>query len=482
MTRSAEEGVGLDDLDELQTELELMLVDVSKRSIAIETEIDALANWQELQCKPREKKGNLSTVFASGESSSGKRRSAIRSGKDDSESTVKRLKTLKDLKESSSSSSMSSTASSASSSSTTSTPVPPTTPSSTGKGANSKTKSKSKNVASKLQQHDYDQVASNRNDIPDRFYQFIEQYCGPISEDQLKLVDEMIKAYDDDSEYFKIPNLCKHYSLKKAASIDESTGSSPSRGPTATSSKANSPLNSTSNGTTVTGDSSTADSGKGSTKKKSRAKKGAAVKETEAPSKINFGIFTQRVLQSLLEDPVESIGDLNNGEDNDDDSTATLNDSVHPSGASSTVLKALSLGNTALLEKRIKKELQDCGLLDLDDSVTNDPQNTGDDDDEILKELISAQNELKFVITQNKAQLSQLRTLIETNLKKQQLERQLAQIDEEVKEGYKKLQSIKAKKRNPSKKERDVCLKALKEREEISKQIDALQMNHPFTH
>lgn len=286
----------------------------------------------------------------------------------------------------------------------------------------------------------------------------------------------MLKVYDDDGEYFKVPNLGKHFTLKKPSSLDEPSAPSPSTtvSPTASSSKATSPPHTANgNATTANGTSDSAnDATKGSPKKKPRARKATAGKDKEAVGKGNFGIYTQRLLQSLLEEPMDSIANL----DEEEEANSTNADSVHPTGATSNVLKALSLGNTAQLEKRIKKELQDCGLLDLDESVTNDVHNAGDEDDEVLKELLAAQNELRFIITQNKEQLLQLHSAVEVNLLKQKLETQLVAIDEDVKEGYKKLQSIKAKKRNPSKKEREFCVKALKEREEITKKLDALQV------
>lgn len=287
----------------------------------------------------------------------------------------------------------------------------------------------------------------------------------------------MIRVYDDDGEYFKIPNLGKHFTLKKPSTLDEPAASpSTNVSPTASSSKSTTSSSHTTNGnattTNGTSDPPSVDGTKGSPKKKPRARKATANKDKEAVGKGNFGVFTQRLLQSLLEEPMDSIANL----DEDEDAANANDESIHPSGATSNVLKALSLGNTAQLEKRIKKELQDCGLLDLDDSVTNDVQNAGDEDDEVLKELLASQNELRFIINQNKGQLLKLHSAVEVNLMKQQLETQLATVDEEVKEGYKKLQSIKAKKRNPSKKERDFCLKALKEREEITKKLDELQV------
>lgn len=45
--RSEDEGVGLEDLDVLQNEIETMLVSVTRRQISIESDIEALNSWNE---------------------------------------------------------------------------------------------------------------------------------------------------------------------------------------------------------------------------------------------------------------------------------------------------------------------------------------------------------------------------------------------------------------------------------------------------
>lgn len=124
MTRTEEEGVGLEDLDALQTEVELMLVNVTRRSIAIDSEVDTLTNWQESQCKPhRDKKSSPSKT-----SSETPSKRKARSEPDDGRPVKKALKD-------SSCSSMSSSASTISSASSN---IP---------AKSSQTKSKSKNIA-----------------------------------------------------------------------------------------------------------------------------------------------------------------------------------------------------------------------------------------------------------------------------------------------------------------------------------------------
>lgn len=141
-----------------------------------------------------------------------------------------------------------------------------------------------------------------------------------------------------------------------------------------------------------------------------------------------------------------------------------------PKTGSKKVTKALNLGNTSQLEKRIKKELEEAGLLELDDGSSL----VEDEEDEILRELIKAQNELRMITEQNKSQLQLLLSKAKLDMARQEIQEKLRIVDEEVIEVYRKLTAMKSKKKVPSKKERDAAIKALKERDELIQQLDSL--------
>jgi len=416
--RTEEEGVGLEDLDTLQTEIELMLINVTQRSIAIDVEQDALINWSESQIKPN-KKSKLETP------------SKRKLTREEDTKPVKKL-----AKDTSSCSSVSS-ASTISSISCSTTPPP-----------KSHTKSKSKNVASKIQHHSEYDHSAQKSDIPDRFLHFIEAYTAPIRQENVKLLEDMVKTYDDlESEFLKVPNLGKHYTTKwgKPDTVAESIDSIARGGCT-------------------------------SSKKEGKVKgKKKAGKKDDDQEKGSYGILTQRLLQSLLEDP--------NAEPNPDSPPGTDDGPSLPNG---NVLKALSLGNTSQLEKRIKKELQENGLLDLledpSSSAAGSPSrrtSTGEEEDEILRELIRAQNELKVVAAQNVSSLKGLLSAARTDIERQEIQSRLDAADEQVIEAYKRLVAAKSKKKALSKKEKDVCLKALKERDDLLKELDSLEGSLP---
>ena len=153
--------------------------------------------------------------------------------------------------------------------------------------------------------------------------------------------------------------------------------------------------------------------------------------------------------------------------------------------------KQVSTGNTAQIEKRIKKELQDHGLIELDEpeagsSGVGAGSGAGGaggaaEEDEILHELLKAQSELKMIASTNASQLKSLLQFVRADLQRQEIEQRLAEADEEVIECYKRVTLAKSKKRSITKKEKDSCLKALKEREELVQQLDSLH-TFPLAH
>lgn len=202
---------------------------------------------------------------------------------------------------------------------------------------------------------------------------------------------------------------------------------------------------------------------------------------SKAEEKGSYGILTQRLIQSLLEDsssgppdsPALSDGGVSGSEEK---SVVTGNGNMW---------KQVSTGNTAQIEKRIRKELQDHGLIELDEPETSGgasggagSSSAGAEEDEILRELNKCQSELRMVASTNASQLKSLLSLVRTDLQRQEIEQRLSLVDEEVIDGYKRLMQAKSKKRSISKKEKDACLKSLKDREDLVQQLDALQSHH----
>lgn len=55
-----------------------------------------------------------------------------------------------------------------------------------------------------------------KNDAVNRFWASVEPYCAPITTDDLRVIEEMLKAHEEESEYMKIPPLGIHYTQRWA--------------------------------------------------------------------------------------------------------------------------------------------------------------------------------------------------------------------------------------------------------------------------
>jgi len=137
------------------------------------------------------------------------------------------------------------------------------------------------------------------------------------------------------------------------------------------------------------------------------------------------------------------------------------------------IFKSLNLGNTAQLERRIRKELEEHGILSMDD-ILNVSETTSSDEDEILQELKRCQRELKSLTSKNQTHLKRLLSLAKKEMTRQEVSKKLQNADSEVIEAYRRITSAKQKKRSPTKKERELATKALKERDHLLKQLESL--------
>lgn len=271
-----------------------------------------------------------------------------------------------------------------------------------------------------------------KNNAVNKFWQSVEPYCADITNDDMKFLEELIKSHEDDSEYFKVPSLGMHYTEKWAEEdMIEEQGSK---------------VNEKRNGVSDTN---------GATSLLKTAEAGI---HDESP----FGPLTQRLVSALIEENIMTPID------DEMDDVYTENDTLNESAAISPkeLAKQLNLGNPSHLEKRIKRELEEQGILDFEEDDEDD------ENDEILRELRAKQAELKAVCQYNVLAAKRLYKLAKEEIAKQELKRKLAVCDSEVMDAYRKVQMAKQKKKTPTKKERDAVIKALKDREQVMKQID----------
>lgn len=278
------------------------------------------------------------------------------------------------------------------------------------------------------------------NDIPDRFWSFINSYCDRVKLDNVITLEEMLKDYEVESDLMKSVKLPKWESSSGTPDkLDTSVGARRDQRTKAEKRKGLSPSNVS----------------------ETRNKKGKDGKNDN--EKCAYGILTQRLVSCLIEENfcAENFDDIFEGLGLD-----------HRNSVESNLTKSVSFGNTTNFERLLKKELEEHGILDADDILINetfDPE-----DDELSREMIKCQNELRSVMMQNQLQLKSLCKLARSDLERQALEGKIEQINTLLLEVSKRVLSVKQKKKNSkeTKKDRDLAQKLLKERSVLIAQLD----------
>jgi len=273
--------------------------------------------------------------------------------------------------------------------------------------------------------NDANKPVTPKNETPSRFWQFVEPYCAPIAQDDVKFLEDMLKGYSDMSEYYRVPPLGQHYAIRWAREDLE------------------------------------AEKSKGSDENKDvkdEASKGVKKEKNEKADQSPFGELTQRLVQGLMEENMMTQVDdmmLAGGKEED-------------IGSRNSFIQSLKVANGDSLEKRLKKELEEQGILDPNDDDNDQPN------DEILAELTRCQEELKAVSQHNQYQLRRLIRSAREEMARQEIRVRLAEADQEVRDAYQKIALARSKKKSPGKKEKEVAWKALKDREAILKQLESV--------
>merc|ERR1712029_1190899 len=431
LQRSEQDGIGFEDIDTLQLELEALLSATVVRKLTLKEEIKVLANLERYKgTNKRDKKGP---------GSPGKR------GRESGRSSVKKFS------------------------------VPAGKPSEGGSGGGGASAGAGKVIGvPKIGKSDSgssvggggggagpgmqpfdplqnEQIKADtgpkpnvpKNETPNRFWSFVEPYCAPITPDDIKLLDDLVRSHGDMSEYFRVPKLGQHYTIKWANEDLEYERNKSAAGGGAEGSE---------NGG--------AGAGTGGETDKMFKKGEAAVEKTP------FGELTQRLVAGLIEDNLmTSVEDSLDG-------AGKKGDGGSENESKSQLIKSLNVTNSEALEARVKKELQDQGILDPnEDDIKEEPAEM--EQDEIYEELIRCQTELRAVSNHNLQQLKRLTKTAREELGRQELRNKLAAADGEVMEAYKRISAARSKKKPPSKKDKEQAWKALKEREIILKQLES---------
>lgn len=126
------------------------------------------------------------------------------------------------------------------------------------------------------------------------------------------------------------------------------------------------------------------------------------------------GPLTQRLMSALLEENVIQPSDMNPEQPPESPSAAPLN--ADPFRA---------MKNGISLERRVKQELIDQGLMSAEDF-------NKEEDDEILAEIVRVRTELSTIAEYNYTELQKLLGLSKNEMKRLEVKRQLDVVDQEV--------------------------------------------------
>ena len=406
LKRNENDGIGMEDIDTLQMELEAMLSATVVRKNTLKEELEILNDIEKY--KGQGKAGKKGELF-----SPGKR--GLTGGKDGR--SAKKMKLL------------------------------------SGKPASSDQgkvigmpKMKSETSApgfDPLQNEQIRPIAESsrptlpKNETPNRFWAFVEPYCAPITQEDIKVLEDLVKGHGDLSEYYKVPKLGQHYTHRWAKEDLE-----------------NERLRSAN-------DANAGSDSKGS-EEVSQVLKRAENGSEESP----FGELTQRLVAGLMEENAITPADV---EENSKKGSGGESSDTENVAAKGQLIKSLNITNAENLEARVRKELEEQGILD-----PNEDSKEGNDHDEIMEELVHCQNELKVLSSHNSTQLKRLLKAAKEEMTRQEVRNKLQQADNEVMDAYRKISQARAKKKPPSKKERDQAWKALKEREMILNKLETI--------
>jgi len=259
-----------------------------------------------------------------------------------------------------------------------------------------------------------------KNNTPYKFWTSIEPYCGPITGDDLKCIESLL-ATSSNIPPPPIPPLGKHYSEVWADEhlSEDQLSSNPHK------------------------------------QKSSGVSSDASMLRKKGEKGIDgviTGPLTQRLVSALLEDNSlqYEIPDIK------------MKNFANKSPA--------SFRNSLTLERCLRKELIEQGILDAEDL----PPLTNPADDEILTDIKKCLGELAILRKTNVRHLRNLSALCKQEMTRNELKKQLEQVDAEVTEIYKKHLLAKQKKRPLTKKEREDAWKAINEQIKLNNEINAL--------
>ena len=133
------------------------------------------------------------------------------------------------------------------------------------------------------------------------------------------------------------------------------------------------------------------------------------------------------------------------------------------------------LRNGISIERRVRKELIEQGILDAKDI---DPPSVvkQEDEDEVLSEIKRVRSELVAIADFNTSELHKLQGAAKEEMKRLEIKRKLDDVDQEVIEQHKRILLAKQKGRQLTKQEREDILRLTEKQKKLSTELDEVQI------
>ncbi|XP_034116296.1 transcriptional adapter 3-B [Drosophila albomicans] len=279
------------------------------------------------------------------------------------------------------------------------------------------------------QQQQLPKVSMPKNDMPNKFWLSIEPYCMPLTNEDLRLIDDLLEQYRGPLVP-PVPTLGPHYATVWAQEDMKSLQP-------------------------------------GGARQKTANAAGMLKKADGMLQESITGPLTQRLVSALMDESLPSeqaaIGEHS--------SNSSSNENTH----SSSNFRSLALLKHGVgIEQRLKKELVDSGLLDANELAAAAAAH--DDVDEVMMEIKRVTAEISTVAQFNSEELKRLRAAASEEIKRIELKRKLDTIDQEILECYKRMLQYRAKRKGHTSEEKQEILRLTNEQRSLAEQLERMQL------
>lgn len=287
----------------------------------------------------------------------------------------------------------------------------------------------------------------HRNDTPNKFWLSIEPYTVPISQEDIRLLDGLLEEYSGTLAP-QIPELGPHYTAQwgiEDVKEEQDAGNPQFKGKKASNGQQN----------------------------------GDVMRVLRNSKKMGDGItgpFTQRLVSALIEENLIADGHATATATttSTENSNSSLENIPNNTNMVHTRSAANQLKNGIAIERRVRKELIEQGMLEAKDAAPGGERH--DDVDEVLMEIQRVRSDLMAIAESNTSQLTKLKEVALDEIKRLDVKRKLDDVDHEIVEQHKRIQLAKQKGRPLSKGERDEILRLTEKQKKLSQELDCLNV------